>query len=70
MSVAAAVALLNTLLLSVIERRRELAVLRALGASRRFVFRMVLAEAAAIAVIGSLAGLILGALLHLISDQI
>ena len=69
-SVAAAVALLNTLLLSVIERRRELAVLRALGASRRFVFRMVLAEAAAIAVIGSLAGLILGALLHLISDQI
>ncbi|NED63786.1 hypothetical protein G3I15_22900, partial [Streptomyces sp. SID10244] len=33
-ALAAAVALLNTLLLSVIERRRELGVLRAMGASR------------------------------------
>ncbi|GAB11744.1 putative ABC transporter permease protein [Gordonia araii NBRC 100433] len=69
-AVAAAVALLNTLLLSVIERRRELAVLRALGASRRFVFSMVLSEAVAIAVVGSITGLILGGMLHLLSDQI
>lgn len=69
-AVAAAVALLNTLLLSVIERRRELAVLRALGASRRFVFAMVLAEAVAIAVVGSLVGLVLGGFLHLLSDKI
>ncbi|MFT4201936.1 FtsX-like permease family protein [Gordonia sp. (in: high G+C Gram-positive bacteria)] len=69
-AVAAAVALLNTLLLSVVERRRELAVLRALGSSRRFVFSMVLAEAVAIAVVGSLAGLVLGGMLHLISNQI
>ncbi|GAC67975.1 ABC transporter permease [Gordonia soli] len=67
---AAAVALLNTLLLSVIERRRELGVLRAMGASRRFISRMVLAEAAAVAVVGSVIGLVLGSALHLLSDAI
>ncbi len=69
-AVAAAVALLNTLLLSVIGRRRELAVLRALGASRRFVFSMVLSEAVAIAVVGSVVGVVLGGMLHLLSDEI
>ncbi|WP_084024735.1 ABC transporter permease, partial [Mycobacterium avium] len=44
----AAVALLNTLTLSVTERRREIGVLRAMGAGRRFILRMVLAEAAGI----------------------
>ncbi|MGV9792742.1 FtsX-like permease family protein [Gordonia sp. NPDC003422] len=67
---AAAVALLNTLLLSVIERRRELGVLRAMGASRKFVSRMVLAEAAAVALVGSALGLILGTALHLLSNRI
>ncbi|MGV9669344.1 FtsX-like permease family protein [Gordonia sp. NPDC003504] len=69
-SVAAAIALLNTLLLSVIERRRELGVLRAMGASRRFVSRMVLAEAGAVAVVGALTGLVVGAILHVLSDEI
>lgn len=67
---AAAVALLNTLLLSVIERRRELGVLRAMGASRRFVSRMVVAEAAAVAIVGSVTGLIIGSALHLLSDKL
>ncbi len=69
-AVAAAIALLNTLLLSVIERRRELGVLRAMGASRRFVSRMVLAEAAGIAVVGSALGLIMGSGLHFLADKI
>lgn len=69
-SVAAAVALLNTLLLSVIERRRELGVLRAMGASRRFLSQMVLAEAGAVAVVGALLGLVIGVVLHLLSDEI
>lgn len=69
-SVAAAVALLNTLLLSVIERRRELGVLRAIGASRRFVSRMVLAEAGAVAIVGAATGLVIGVFLHLLSDEI
>lgn len=57
----AAVALLNTLTLSVLERRRELGVLRAMGASRRFVSRSVLAEAAAIGVVGGVLGAAFGA---------
>ncbi|MGV9414350.1 ABC transporter permease [Nocardia sp. NPDC003693] len=53
----AAVALLNTLTLSVLERRREIGVLRAMGASRRRTLRMVLAEAAGIGVVGGVLGL-------------
>ncbi|WP_062990973.1 ABC transporter permease [Nocardia anaemiae] len=56
----AAVALVNTLMLSVLERRRELGVLRAIGSSRRFLLRMVLAEAAAIGVVGGICGLAIG----------
>ncbi|QRY61756.1 FtsX-like permease family protein [Gordonia sp. PDNC005] len=67
---AAAIALLNTLLLSVLERRREIGVLRSMGASRRFVFRMVLAEAGAIAVIGAVTGAVMGTGLHVLADAI
>jgi putative ABC transport system permease protein len=56
----AGVALLNTLTLSVLERRREIGVLRAMGSSRRFTLRMVLAEAAGIGVIGGVLGLLFG----------
>ncbi|MFW0795274.1 FtsX-like permease family protein [Gordonia sp. CPCC 205515] len=69
-AVAAAIALLNTLLLSVIERRRELGVLRAMGASRKFISRMVVAEAAAVAIVGSITGIILGGALHFLSNKI
>jgi putative ABC transport system permease protein len=56
----AAIALLNTLTLSVLERRRELGVLRAMGSSRRFALQMVLAEAAGIGVVGGVLGLVFG----------
>lgn len=56
----AAVALLNTLTLSVLERRREIGVLRAMGSSRRFALSMVLAEAVGIGVVGGAAGLAFG----------
>jgi putative ABC transport system permease protein len=55
------VALLNTLMLSVLERRRELGVLRAMGTSRRFLLRSVLTEAVGIGVTGALIGLVVGA---------
>ena len=57
----ASIALLNTLMLSVLERRRELGVMRAIGASRRFLLRTVLAEAAGIGIIGALIGAAFGA---------
>jgi putative ABC transport system permease protein len=56
----AAVALLNTLTLSVLERRREIGVLRAMGSSRRFTLQMVLAEAAGIGAVGGVLGLVFG----------
>jgi putative ABC transport system permease protein len=44
------------------ERKRELGVLRALGATRRFVFRSLLTEAAFLAVMGGSAGIAVAAL--------
>lgn len=66
---AAAIALLNTLLLSVLERRRELGVLRAMGASRRFVVRMVLGEAGSVAIVGAAVGVVMGTGLHYVADK-
>jgi putative ABC transport system permease protein len=56
----AAIALLNTLTLSVLERRREIGVLRAMGSTRRFALHTVLAEAAGIGVVGGVLGLVFG----------
>jgi putative ABC transport system permease protein len=50
----------NTLSLSVFERTRESATLRALGLSRRQLRGMFLVEAALMAVLGSLAGVVFG----------
>ncbi len=52
--------ILNTFSMLVAQRTRELALLRALGASRRQVTRSVLLEATLLAVIGSTAGLAAG----------
>ncbi|WP_336081301.1 FtsX-like permease family protein [Nocardia sp. SSK8] len=57
----ATIALLNTLMLSVLERRRELGVLRAMGTNRKFLLRSVLAEAAGIGIVGAAIGLVVGA---------
>ncbi|MCF6524478.1 FtsX-like permease family protein [Streptomyces sp. JJ36] len=66
----AALALLNTLMLAVVERRRELGILRALGGSRRYVRRVILAEAAAVSVVGGAAGLLVGTVLHALSTAV
>ena len=52
----------NTFSILVAQRTRELALLRALGASRRQVLRSVLVEAAVLGLVASLAGLGLGVL--------
>ncbi|MBN1656905.1 MAG: ABC transporter permease [Anaerolineae bacterium] len=54
------IALLNTLAIAVIERTREIGVLRAVGATRRQVRRMVVAEALLLAAIGTAFGLLGG----------
>ena len=55
--------ILNTFTMLVAQRTRELALLRAVGASRGQVTRSVLLEAAAVGVVGSTVGLGLGVLL-------
>jgi putative ABC transport system permease protein len=57
----AAFGVLNTLLSSVLDRRRDLGVLRALGATTKQVTRTILLEAALLGAIGATAGVILGA---------
>jgi len=56
---------LTTMLMSVIERVREIGTLRAIGASRRFIFVMVLTESFLISLIGGLVGLSFGILMAL-----
>jgi ABC-type lipoprotein release transport system permease subunit len=63
LALSVAIALLgmvNTLALAVMERTRELAMLRAVGASRRQVRRMIRHESVVIALIGAATGLPLG----------
>ncbi len=59
----AVLGIVNTLTVSITDRRRELAVLQAVGALRRQVRQTVWMEAAAIGVIGLALGLSLGALM-------
>lgn len=51
----------NTLLMNVLERRREIGMLRSMGMTRGQIVRLVLAEAAALGVLGGVLGVGLGA---------
>ncbi len=59
--IIAALGVVNTLALSVLERSRELGLLRALGLTRRQTRSMVRWEAVIIALLGALLGLVIGA---------
>jgi putative ABC transport system permease protein len=56
----ASLGVVTALLIAVLQRRRELGVLRAIGATRAQVLRSVLAEAALMGVIGTAIGLVVG----------
>lgn len=53
----------NTLVINVIERTREIGVLRAIGSTRRQVWRMILAESLLLAALGAAFGILAGLLL-------
>jgi cell division protein FtsX len=57
---AAALGLVNTTMMSVVERQRELGLLRAVGATRRQVTAVVMGEAALMGFIGTLLGTLIG----------
>ena len=61
---AAILAIINALIISVIERRTELGIMRALGTSRRQLRSMVAVEAGALGVVGGLVGVAFGFLAH------
>ena len=64
--IVALLGIVGTLMTLVIERKRELGILRAVGASRGQVRAMVMAEAAMLGTISQVAGVALGLLLALI----
>jgi putative ABC transport system permease protein len=55
-----AVGMLNTMLMSVLERTREIGVLRALGWRRRHVLGVILRESLVLGVVGGILGILLG----------
>lgn len=61
--VVGSVGVMNTLLMSVFERTREIGVLRALGWRRRQILEQILAESLVLAVLGGIAGTLLGVFL-------
>ncbi len=72
--IIAALGIINTLALSVIERTREIGLLRAVGTSRRQTRRMIRLESVVIAVFGGLLGIAIGvvfgiAIQHAVSSQ-
>jgi putative ABC transport system permease protein len=69
-AVVAGLALLNTFMLAVVERQRELGILRALGARASFVSRVVAAEAIAATLVGAVAGLVVGVALQYIATVV
>ncbi len=56
-----AIGIANIMVISVLERRGEIGLRRALGATRRHISSQFLAESALLAVLGGIAGLLLGA---------
>ena len=64
--ICAAIALLNTLLASTLERTNEFAALRAIGATKRRIVASVAAEALAIGLTGAMLGAVAGSAYHAI----
>jgi putative ABC transport system permease protein len=53
---------MNTMIMAVMERRREIGVMKAIGATNGMVLRQILTESALISVIGGVGGILLGLL--------
>jgi len=63
--IVAAIGIINTLMMNIMQRRREIGVLRAIGAGKRQIKIMIIAEAAITGVMGFILGLSLGVYLSL-----
>jgi putative ABC transport system permease protein len=68
--IVGAIAVANTMMMSVFERTREFGVVRAIGAKPGFLFRLVLLEAILLSIVGAIAGVILGRLGMIVVNSI
>jgi putative ABC transport system permease protein len=68
--IVGAIAVANTMMMSIFERTREFGVVRAIGARPSFLFRLVLLEAVLLSVVGAVAGIILGRVGMAIVNQV
>ena len=68
--IVGAIAVANTVLMSVFERTREFGVIRAVGAKPRFLFGLVLSESILLSLIGAAFGVLLGRLGILVVNRI
>jgi ABC-type antimicrobial peptide transport system permease subunit len=64
------VGVLNTMLMSVFERTREIGVLRALGWRRRSILKMILQESVILGIFGGVAGIIIAFLLAFVMTRL
>ncbi|MEM5801282.1 MAG: FtsX-like permease family protein [Candidatus Aenigmatarchaeota archaeon] len=53
---------MNTMIMSVMERRKEIGILKAIGATRKFILKQIIIESALLSLIGGLLGLAIGQL--------
>jgi ABC-type antimicrobial peptide transport system permease subunit len=58
--IVASVGIANTLVMAILERRREIGIMKAIGASDQDVQRLFFAEAGVMGILGGIAGLVLG----------
>ncbi len=59
-AIVAVIIIMNTLIVSVIERTSEIGTMRALGAQKSFIWRMFISETLVISIVFGLAGMLLG----------
>jgi putative ABC transport system permease protein len=65
-AVVGGLGIMNTMIMAVLERRREIGVMKAIGATSRMVLQQILIESALISFIGGIGGLALGIIISLI----
>jgi putative ABC transport system permease protein len=68
--IVGAIAVANTMLMSVFERTREFGVVRAVGGRPRFLFALVLAESLLLSLIGGAGGVLLGRLGAIVVNEV
>jgi len=68
--VIAALGVLNTVLMSVMEKLREFGYMRCIGASPTHIFRIVLTETVTLCLVGGVVGIVIGALSSSVADTL